>query len=58
MGEKLSLPDMELYRATDEVLHYLWDPMGIAGAPGARDDYYTYLPKVYQQIKDGRMKWR
>jgi hypothetical protein len=54
MGQKLSPPDMELYRATDEVLQYLWDPIGVAGAPGARDEYYSYLPKVYRLLKDGK----
>jgi hypothetical protein len=29
-------------------LHYIWDPIGISEAPGARDEYRNYLPKVYQ----------
>ena len=54
MGQKLSPSDLELYRVTDEVLHYLWDPIGVAGAPEARDEYYGYLPKVYRLLKDSK----
>lgn len=51
MGSKLSPPDEELYRRTDEVLHYLWDPIGVAGEPMARDEYYSYLPHVFSLLK-------
>ena len=54
MGQKLSPSELALYRAVDEVLHYLWDPIGVAGAPEARDEYYGYLPNVYSLVKDGR----
>lgn len=29
-----------------EVLHYIWDPIGVADQPGARDEYDSYLPEV------------
>ena len=51
MGTKLSPPDEELYRRTDEVLHYVWDPIGVADAPAARDEYYSYLPQVFDLLK-------
>ena len=51
MGEKLPPDQMELYRRVDEVLHYLWDPIGIAGAPEARDEYYSYLPHVFSLVQ-------
>jgi len=54
MGQKLSPIELALYRAVDEVLHYVWDPIGVAGAPQARDEYYGYLPNVYALVKDGR----
>ena len=38
---------MELYRRVDEVLHYLWDPIGVAGVPQARDEYDAFLPHVF-----------
>jgi hypothetical protein len=53
MGEKLSPKELALYRAVDEVLHYVWDPIGVAGAPRARDEYFSYLPKVYGMVKAG-----
>ena len=50
MGEKLSPEQTELYRATDEVLHYIWDPIGVSGSPYARDEYWGYLPKVFKML--------
>ena len=52
MGKKLDSQQMELYRATDEVLHYIWDPIGVSDAPNARDEYWSYLPKVFQMLID------
>jgi hypothetical protein len=50
MGEKLPPDQMELYRRTDEILHYIWDPIGISDAPYARDEYHGYLPHVYSLL--------
>ncbi|MDR0458117.1 MAG: hypothetical protein LBH10_03690 [Burkholderiaceae bacterium] len=47
---------MALYRACDEVLHYVWDPIGIATIPQARDEYYGYLPVIFDMIRDGRQE--
>lgn len=52
MGQKLPPRELELYKRCDEVLHYLWDPIGVAGAPGARDEYDAYLPQVFRLICD------
>lgn len=48
-----SPPDITLYRAVDEVLHYLWDPIGVANIPEARNEYYGYLPGVFALLMDG-----
>jgi hypothetical protein len=37
--------DKELYRRIDEVVHYLWDPIGVSDVPEARDEYHSYLPE-------------
>lgn len=50
---QLSPPDLALYRAVDEVLHYLWDPIGVASVPEARDEYHGYLPHVFGMLKNG-----
>jgi len=50
---QLSPSDLALYRAVDEVLHYLWDPIGVAGMPEARGEYHGYLPRVFGMLKDG-----
>jgi hypothetical protein len=50
MGYKLNPFEQALYQRTDEVLHYLWDPIGVAGCPQARDEYYAYLPQVFGML--------
>lgn len=53
MGSEFSDADLALYQKVDEVLHYLWDPIGIAGIPEVRDEYHLYLPKVFALLKEG-----
>ena len=48
MGKKLPPEQLELYQKIDEILWNDWDPIGIAGAAEARDEYYSYLPKVFR----------
>jgi hypothetical protein len=50
MGQQLPPDQKELYRRVDEVLHYLWDPVGVAAVPEARDEYYSYLPRVFSLL--------
>lgn len=51
MGQKLSKYDRELYQRIDEVLHYVWDPIGVAEVPEARDEYDSYLWQVFGLLK-------
>jgi hypothetical protein len=51
MEQKLIGQDLELYRRIDEVLFYLWDPIGVNEAPEARDEYYSYLPEVFSMVQ-------
>ena len=44
--------EAELFKRCDEVLHYIWDPSGVAGAPGARDEYDSYLPQLFARVRD------
>lgn len=48
MGQKLPPQELELYKAIDEILWRDWDPIGVSGIDGARDEYQMYLPQVYQ----------
>ena len=36
MGSKMTEPDLTLYQMVDEILYYLWDPIGIANSAGPR----------------------
>ena len=47
---------MKLYRQTDEILHYMWDPIGVAGIAQARDEYHSYLPQVFQLVLKNETK--
>jgi len=50
MGIRSSPHDAELYQRVDEVLHYIWDPIGVRDMPTARDEYYSYLPTVFSLL--------
>jgi hypothetical protein len=56
MGTKLNPKQNELYQRADEVLHYIWDPIGVAGAPYARDEYWGYLPHVFSMLLKNETK--
>ena len=50
MGKSLSPVEKRIYRLCDEALYWFWDPIGVSWAPQARDEYYSYLPKVFQLV--------
>jgi hypothetical protein len=39
-----------LSRRVGELLHYVWDPIGVSGIAEARDEYDTYVPQVVQML--------
>jgi hypothetical protein len=47
----MSPADKELYKRTDEILHHVWDPIGVASTPAARDEYHGYLPQAFRLLK-------
>lgn len=51
MADTLNSSQSALYRAVDEVLHYVWDPIGISNYPQARDEYHLYLPTVFRLLE-------
>ncbi|RAS03579.1 hypothetical protein C7415_111201 [Cupriavidus alkaliphilus] len=53
MGHKLADIELELYKRVDEILYYVWDPVGVAYSPAARDEYQAYLPKVFALLQEG-----
>ena len=50
MKQELTPAEKELYQRTDEVLFYLWDPIGVNECPEARDEYDGYTPHVFSMI--------
>jgi hypothetical protein len=49
MASRTSNPD-ELRRRVDEVLYYVWDPIGVSDEPFARAEYDSYVPKVLELL--------
>ncbi len=53
MGEKLTGKELALYKTIDEILWNDWDPIGVNDfGEDARDEYYSYLPKVYTMVNE------
>jgi hypothetical protein len=52
MGKKLSSIENKIYERVDEVLYYLWDPIGVSNSPGTRDEYYPYIPEIFSALMD------
>ena len=56
MGRQLTPFEKELYQRADEVLHYVWDPIGVSGVPQARDEYDSYLAQVFGMLAESKGK--
>ena len=42
----------ELWKRIDEVLYYVWDPIGVSDEPCARGEYESYVLKVLQLVEE------
>jgi len=40
----------DLSQRVDEVLHYIWDPIGVSDIPEARDEYFSYVASVVSHL--------
>ena len=50
MGYKLKKEHQELFKAVDEVLFYIWDPIGVSDQPYARDEYSSYVSNIFSLL--------
>ena len=50
-----NMQNSPLFIAVDEILCYLWDPIGVSsdGTPQARDEYTSYVPEIVKLLEDG-----
>jgi len=39
-----------------EILHYVWDPIGVSGVAEARDEYDSYVPQVVRMLFENKSK--
>lgn len=53
MSQDLRSGPSSLAERCGEVLHYLWDPIGVRGVPPARDEYDMYVPGVLKLLEAG-----
>lgn len=44
----------ELEKRVDEVLFYVWDPIGVNGTPYARAEYRTYVTSVLGHLEHNK----
>jgi len=50
-----SAPDQfepELLQRVDEVLYYLWDPLGVAREPQSRQEYAAFVSDIFAALLD------
>ena len=40
----------ELEQRIDEVLYYVWDPIGVSDIPGARGEYSSYTATILKYV--------
>lgn len=56
MSDKMLPKDAELYRRLEEVVHYIWDPIGVREMPQARDEYQSYMTAIYGRVQVGDLE--
>ena len=53
MRDETADPYTRVYNRVDEILYYVWDPIGVSGATAARDEYDSYVPTIVKMLFDG-----
>ncbi len=53
MASTMNPQDQNLQHVVGEVLHYIWDPIGVSGVPQARDEYDGYVGPVLTLLRSG-----
>jgi len=48
----IKFDNKELKRRVDEVLYYVWDPIGVADSPYARREYSGYVGGILRLVED------
>ena len=46
----------ELERRIDEVLFYVWDPIGVSDTPAARGEYSSYTMTILKYVLEEDLK--
>ena len=51
MSAELSGNEKELIKRIDDILYYIWDPIGISNEPQTRNEYSSYVPEIFDLTK-------
>lgn len=46
------MKQISLEMAVSEILHYMWDPIGVNVIPPARDEYETYTSEILKMLEE------
>lgn len=52
MSQKLTPEKKALYKRIDEIVFYRWDPIGISDSDWPRDEYETYVPRIFRVVME------
>ncbi len=44
----------QLLKRVDEILYYLWDPIGVNDEPAARSEYANYSSRICSMLIEGK----
>ncbi len=47
---------INLLKRIDEVLYYIWDPLGVSREPAARDEYEQYAYELLTLMNESKTK--
>lgn len=47
---RLKPVEKEIYRRVDEVVFYVWDPIGVGAGPEVREEYSSYVPQIFTML--------
>ena len=50
MSKRQRQKELELFKQCDEILYYVWDPIGCDGNPAARDEYSSYVKRTVELL--------
>jgi len=54
MRDEKHTRSLNLFERVDEVLFYMWDPLGMSYEPACWDEYSSYVDKIFQMLMNDK----